>query len=84
MFDVWVNKEVERPSGAREGSDCANGKEPYASALVHRDVNSSLEEIVRLTITITSATTLANVGDVEAQVENIRVGRSVVNHLDIR
>jgi hypothetical protein len=85
MLDVWVDKEVERPAGAVEGrSGCANGKVLDATALVHRDMNSILEEIVRCAVAIATAGSIANVGDVEAQVENIRVGGSIVNYLHIR
>ena len=66
---------------SRATAEATKGEVSRAIEARHRDVNPSLQEIVRSNLTITA---IANVGDVEAQIENIGTGRSVVNDLDCR
>ena len=85
MLDVRVDAEVKRLGGASDSARSLSAKNDASIKILkartpeHSDGDSALEEIVGLTI---ARAEIAKVGDVEAQVENIGTGRSVVHDLN--
>jgi hypothetical protein len=79
VLDIWGDTVVKRYGGATERN--AGEKESEATTCGHPDMDSSLQEIVILAVTATSITIAF---DVEAHVEHVSVGKSIVNYLDIR